>query len=1684
MQTQRYNKIISLLLTVVLLLGITPYAFAANEETQAAEAAAALLTEMYGRCGAAEPLAAVGLRSLTDSEELRGIPFALDYSVYYAGLTNVYYGSTHGVVALDEMAMGHNPRAYEKNITGTSVTERFDLIEALLNALQSDGTFNVSMDKSATALTMNGAASKELWALLALEAYYGGADWQNANGVTRVTAITKFLSYFQDATAASWGVSGGRYCASVPVPALTLLSNQTRLQLAVPHLLVRWLNDDTVIGEKTLGEIAQTELDGMLTTLKAFFNKNITVNSGSATMLYNNIHSTQNVANLISVLVAVGEKELADTWKPAGGDKTLLEILLLAQWDYESASDAYKLQAETQGSGYVADAILHKGAFTISAGKEGYLLSSTNAAALALGDYLRGASMLATLTFDAVLGDADAVAWDLSSISVPDVISGTGDISLPTRGVYGSDISWESSNNAVINASTGAVTLPPQGQNYTVKLTATVSHGEVHASQDFIVTVMAQLSADAQAVSLDAAELALTLPLFTYGDGISLPENGGNGSSITWTSSDDSIVSASGQVTRLPDDEQRVLLTASLMKGEINAEKTFEILVGKSNIENDAVTMAVYKARAYLDAHRNITSSNYWQTWAAKAIFGDDYYKYNFPKYNVKTHRLSSSWKGTDYGAVILQILSQGDNPYSYQGVDYVKDMKAYAQSGWGGFAEPIFLTMALDAAGEMTPELFSTVVGRLGGMTGSYSYGPDMGGWSLVPLSARVNNVQYGTSITTPVNNFRTKLLSSLVTEAADVNYGLAVVNPDLTGYSNTVSNACVVIGAVAMAKAGLSAWDITAADWEVTDGFGIADAIYKAAFKDFEGPYNYQAVIAMGDLFYGENVWTKDNATPQKLKALLDTVKPIIEDGGADYTAKTFEELSSAYTAADAKKDSEYGYGKEYFTLRDALKNLKPAGSISVRVLGETETLYDTSFISATGSVFDILSAYAVENGVSQTTAADAVQEIGGLTGNWRVYNGEARVTDLTAPLGEGAELTFKLTANPSSIPADAPLDRHLAIEAAESITLPSEVTDNVTLPGIGAFGTSIVWLSGNPLYLGNDGRVTRIAEDVRVRVTATVSGPNGSVAAKAFDVIIKGTGGGDGGAITKSASISVIDSNAPTGQKRVYFELRSLSIEPGETAFTLLLKTGLDVRYSSHTEYGAYVEAIDGYGEFDGGATSGWVCKVNGSGITKSSALIPIGDGDVVEWLYTRELGADVGIPWLGEGSNNPGNDSGSDNTNTDGGADAVPPVATETIEAKTTINTDTGKATAEVTTATMTKAVTDAKKAVAEAKASGDATAKAEVKIIAKAEPATPGAAATPVKSVEVDIPAEAFKAVAESKELVLTVESDVSTLTLDTATLTAIAETAKAGETIKIAAEAVDNAEALNEKQQAKVGDNPVIEVNITVGTTAITNLGGTVTVSVPYTPPETVAETDQDLLTVYYLDDDGNITEMKGAKYDAATGKITFATTHFSKFLISEWINPFNDIAKGEWFYKAARYAYSNALITGVTDTTFAPQSTLTRAMLATILYRNTVGGGVHTAPPSSETPFTDVVSNQWYTDAIAWASSNGLITGVGDNKFDPNDPITREQFATLLYRYTQWTSAGDGRPRAVAPTDANLSAYTDADTISDWAQEAMAWAVSTGLITGRTETTLAPEIPANRAEAAMLLQRCLETIA
>ena len=177
----------------------------------------------------------------------------------------------------------------------------------------------------------------------------------------------------------------------------------------------------------------------------------------------------------------------------------------------------------------------------------------------------------------------------------------------------------------------------------------------------------------------------------------------------------------------------------------------------------------------------------------------------------------------------------------------------------------------------------------------------------------------------------------------------------------------------------------------------------------------------------------------------------------------------------------------------------------------------------------------------------------------------------------------------------------------------------------------------------------------------------------------------------------------------------------------------------------------------------------------------------------------------------------------------------------------------------------------------------------------------------------------------------------------------------------------------------------------------------------------------------------------------------------------------FTDVYITKWYHEAVDYAVRKGLMNGVADDKFDPDGSTTRAMLVTILWR--LEGE---SADRAENPFRDVKPNQWYTDAVLWASEKGIVNGYGDGTFGPMDTLTREQFAAILQRYAKYKGLD------VSKT-ADLSAYTDAESISAWAREAMRWANAEGLITGRTATTLAPQGSATRAEAAAILMRFLE---
>ena len=182
-------------------------------------------------------------------------------------------------------------------------------------------------------------------------------------------------------------------------------------------------------------------------------------------------------------------------------------------------------------------------------------------------------------------------------------------------------------------------------------------------------------------------------------------------------------------------------------------------------------------------------------------------------------------------------------------------------------------------------------------------------------------------------------------------------------------------------------------------------------------------------------------------------------------------------------------------------------------------------------------------------------------------------------------------------------------------------------------------------------------------------------------------------------------------------------------------------------------------------------------------------------------------------------------------------------------------------------------------------------------------------------------------------------------------------------------------------------------------------------------------------------------------------------------------VNPFTDVSEKDWFYDDAMFVYKNGLMLGTSKTLLSPHGTVTRGMMATILWR--MEGSL---APKGENSFTDVEAGMWYTDAITWAAENGIFAGYSMDKFGPDDPITREQLTAIFYRYADYK----GYKLTVT---GNLDKFEDADKITDYAKMVMQWAVGNGLIKGKAETLLDPQGTATRAEIAAMLHRFIEKV-
>ncbi len=305
------------------------------------------------------------------------------------------------------------------------------------------------------------------------------------------------------------------------------------------------------------------------------------------------------------------------------------------------------------------------------------------------------------------------------------------------------------------------------------------------------------------------------------------------------------------------------------------------------------------------------------------------------------------------------------------------------------------------------------------------------------------------------------------------------------------------------------------------------------------------------------------------------------------------------------------------------------------------------------------------------------------------------------------------------------------------------------------------------------------------------------------------------------------------------------------------------------------------------------------------------------------------------------------------------------------------------------------------------------------------------------SVELNLDAEAVMAVAMA-EVELHIETENGTVTLDTDTLSALAE--REGELAV----------------SIRTGGDGTAKVDLAVDGE---NMDAKLKIELPATEGSQV---------LVFVKDDGSEKVIKKSLVEDGTAYAVIPAGATVKVVANS--KDFDDVAENAWYAEAVDFVSSHELFQGVAEGEFAPQNNMTRAMLVTVLFR------LEDEPEGfTGVKFSDVKNDTWYTDAVAWASENGIVNGNGDG-FAPNDNITREQIATVLYRYAQYLGMN-------VKARGDVSKFSDGNEISAWASDAMAWAVEVGLFQGDDTGNLNPKADATRAHVAALIERMVKLI-
>ncbi len=546
-----------------------------------------------------------------------------------------------GWALIDTIAQKGSLTSYTKS--GVSVpSTTVNLLQETLD-LQSANTNGAFFTKN----TKKDGIFSNIIYTLAMDMYYDGGAWGNEkeDGTAgRTAAFNYLLSRLKDDTA-----TDGRYFENLRLCNGNISAPGALRYNAEFVILMARFADDPALGKQALAA-----LQDVLEMLNAQFDKGAmdvstetTARYGSALVAAINVTNSKSLkASYTARLDSVFDK-LENAWAKDGG--------------YAAAANLTERAAQSDEA-------------------------ATAAAMMALADMANGKAVLAELSLR--VPDGSVVASDLGMILLPS--TALQDLTLPQAGAQGTQFTWASSNEAVISKD-GKVTRP--AQDTMVTLTVTGTYGEATQTHDFVITVPALRAAGGDEAYADLQNLSL-LPEYIHD--IDLPTQGENGSVITWASSNEAVISNDGKVTRpaIGQPDAHLTLTATASYGEASQSRTFEIKVWASvdtKTNDGMVKEAYYRSREYY--YKTPVLKGYWDTWAGYAALGEELWERG---YIYDTESNSEAQKG----AQILGIVAIGENPYNYNGVNYVKRLQ---DAGYGGpYAVPVYNMLARDAAGIM----------------------------------------------------------------------------------------------------------------------------------------------------------------------------------------------------------------------------------------------------------------------------------------------------------------------------------------------------------------------------------------------------------------------------------------------------------------------------------------------------------------------------------------------------------------------------------------------------------------------------------------------------------------------------------------------------------------------------------------------------------------------------------------------------------------------------------------------------------------------------------------------------------------------------------------------------------------------------------------------------------------------